>query len=73
MIDKTERFLDAKSVAEMLDVSAKTVRKWIAKGTLPSYQLPGSRVHRVAYLDVIGAIKGHKGSSKDIAKRKEDA
>jgi excisionase family DNA binding protein len=45
------RLLTADAVAESLDVSSKTVRRWIKSGDLPAYRLGG--LVRVSEADLI--------------------
>jgi excisionase family DNA binding protein len=44
MNEATKRFLRAAEIAEQLDVSLRTVRRWIADGTLPSVKIGGVRL-----------------------------
>ena len=44
-------FLRPRSVAELLDVTERTVRRWIADGTLPSVKLGGARLIARATLE----------------------
>ena len=37
-------FLRPRLVAELLDVTERTVRRWIADGTLPSVKVGGARL-----------------------------
>ena len=37
-------YLRAKAVADLLGVSVRTVRRWIADGTLPSTKVGGTRL-----------------------------
>lgn len=37
-------YLRARAVAELLDVDVRTVRRWIADGTLPSVRIGGARL-----------------------------
>lgn len=69
MTDDVDRFLDCKSVARLLDVSVKTIRNWIRTGRLPAYRLPNQRSLRVAYLDVIGVLKGSRRTSTDLHRK----
>ena len=43
----TSPLLTARTVGDMLDVSAETVLRWIRKGDLPAIKLPGGTI-RVA-------------------------
>lgn len=38
------RYLRAREIAELLAVSVRTVRRWIADGTLPSARIGGARL-----------------------------
>ena len=40
----TAPFLRPRQIAEMLGVTERTVRRWIADGTLPSVKLGGARL-----------------------------
>ncbi len=49
-------FLRPRQIAEMLGVTERTVRRWIADGTLPSVKLGGARlVARVTLEQRLGA------------------
>lgn len=45
------RYLRARAVAELLNVTVRTVRRWIADGTLPSVKFGGARL--VAKADLV--------------------
>ena len=49
------RFVSVQAAASYWSASPKLIRKLIAAGTLPGYQLPGSRLIRVD-LDEMDAI-----------------
>ncbi len=40
----TAAFLRPRQIAEMLGVTERTIRRWIADGTLPSRKLGGARL-----------------------------
>jgi excisionase family DNA binding protein len=40
----TERLLTARTVADMLGVSAETVLRWTRRGELPAIRLPGGAI-----------------------------
>ena len=44
-------FLRPRPIAELLDVTERTVRRWIADGTLPSVKLGGARLVARATLE----------------------
>jgi excisionase family DNA binding protein len=44
-------YLKAREVAELLGVSERTIRRWIADGTLPSSKIGGSRLVATADLE----------------------
>ncbi len=44
-------FLRPRQIAEMLGVTERTVRRWIADGTLPSVRLGGARLVARATLE----------------------
>jgi excisionase family DNA binding protein len=44
-------YLRAREVAELLGVSERTVRRWIAEGTLPSTRIGGARLLAKADLE----------------------
>ena len=44
-------FLRPRQIAEMLGVTERTVRRWIADGTLPSVKLGGARLVARATLE----------------------
>ena len=49
-------FLRPRQIAELLGVTERSVRRWIADGTLPSVKLAGARlVARVALEQRLGA------------------
>jgi excisionase family DNA binding protein len=41
---RSPAFLRPRLVAELLDVTERTVRRWIADGTLPSVKVGGARL-----------------------------
>jgi excisionase family DNA binding protein len=47
------QFLRAAGVATLLDVSERTVRRWIADGRLPSVKIGGTRFIAITALDVL--------------------
>ncbi len=44
-------FLRPRRIAELLDISERSVRRWIADGTLPSVKLGGARLVARATLE----------------------
>ncbi len=44
-------FLRPRQIAELLSVTERTVRRWIAEGTLPSVKLGGARLVARATLE----------------------
>lgn len=44
-------YLRAHQIADLLGVTERTVRRWMADGTLPSVKLGGARLVAVAELD----------------------
>lgn len=46
-----QMFLSAREIAQRLGCSVRTVRRWIAEGTLPSVRIGGLRRVSVADLD----------------------
>ncbi len=44
-------FLRPRQIAELLDITERTVRRWIANGTLPSAKLGGARLVARATLE----------------------
>ncbi len=44
-------FLRPRQIAEMLGVTERTIRRWIADGTLPSVKLGGARLVARATLE----------------------
>jgi len=44
-------FLRPRQIAEMLGVTERTVRRWIADGTLPSVKLGGARLVALVTLE----------------------
>ena len=51
--------IDTAQVAELLRMNVQMVRKYAREGRLPAYQLPGSRVYRFIYSEIIDYIKAH--------------
>lgn len=51
-------FFTPNSLAELLDVSERTVRYWIADGTLPSYKF--GRIRRIDRTDVDVFLAHHR-------------
>ena len=51
--------IDTAQVAELLRMNVQMVRKYAREGRLPAYQLPGSRVYRFIYSEVIDYIRSH--------------
>ena len=48
MAARLERnFYSPHEVAELEDVHVATVRRWVKKGTVPSYRSPGGRTIRI--------------------------
>lgn len=45
------RFLRAGALAEMLGLSERTVRRWIAEGSLPSVKMGGARLVPISALE----------------------
>lgn len=45
-------YVSMRTLADDLEVSERTVRRWIADGLLPAYRLPGERTLRVQMEDV---------------------
>jgi excisionase family DNA binding protein len=50
------RYVSPAQIAEHLDVHLRTVRRWIASGTLPSVRIGG--VRRVAEADLLQVLEG---------------
>ncbi len=51
--------IDTGQVAELLGMNVQMVRKYAREGRLPAYQLPGSRVYRFFYSEVMDHIRSH--------------
>lgn len=51
--------IDTAEVAELLRMNVQMVRKYAREGRLPAYQLPGSRVYRFIYSEIIDYIRAH--------------
>ncbi|MYH06208.1 MAG: helix-turn-helix domain-containing protein [Acidimicrobiia bacterium] len=60
--------IDTAQAAELLRMNVQMVRKYVREGRLPAYQLPGSRVYRFIYSEVIDYIKSHP-VHPDMARR----
>ena len=63
---RSPAFLRARSVAELLDVTERTVRRWIADGTLPSVKVGGARLIARATLEQ------RLGTSLDLPEEGDD-
>ncbi len=59
-------FLRPRQIAELLDVTERTVRRWIADGTLPSVKLGGARLIARATLEQ------QLGASLDLPEESDD-
>ncbi len=59
-------FLRPRLVAELLDVTERTVRRWIADGTLSSVKLGGARLIARATLEQ------QLGASLDLSEESDD-
>ncbi len=59
-------FLRPRRIAELLDVTERTVRRWIADETLPSVKLGGAR--RVAQ----ATLEQRLGAPLDLPKESDD-
>jgi excisionase family DNA binding protein len=57
------RYLRAKEIAGQLDVSIRTVRRWISNGTLPSIRIGGVRL--VAEDDLLRLLRQRASSSHE--------
>lgn len=66
MSESAARYLRARQVAEVLNVHVRTVRRWIAAGTLPSTKVGGVRL--VAEADLLRLLS----SENDGVKLRED-
>ena len=64
--NQEERYLSVKTVSEMFDIKQDTVRKWIAKRFLPSFNIRG--LVRVKLSDVESMLS-RKPSKEEAAKR----
>ena len=51
--------IDTGQVADLLRMNVQMVRKYAREGRLPAYQLPGSRVYRFIYSEIIDYIRAH--------------
>jgi excisionase family DNA binding protein len=60
-------YLRAREVAELLNLSERTVRRWIADGTLPSVKIGGARLVPV---DEIRRLPVPPRSKTDVAETK---
>lgn len=61
-----EPLLTAPQVAELLSVSAESVRSWVKAGTIPHIKLP-SGVARFRQADIDAILSGAPTSSSDEA------
>lgn len=62
-----DEYMKVREVAEWLNVSRKTVRKWIDAGVLPAIRLPGGDF-RIRRADVHTRILGHADAASTPAK-----
>ncbi|HEX4474000.1 MAG TPA: helix-turn-helix domain-containing protein [Polyangiaceae bacterium] len=53
---RTEEFLTASDVADLLHIAVPTVEKWSREGILPSVLLPGRRHRRYTRAAVLGIL-----------------
>ncbi len=51
--------IDTAQVAKLLRMNVQMVRKYVREGRLPAYKLPGSRVYRFIYSEVIEYVRSH--------------
>lgn len=51
--------IDTGQVADLLQMNVQMVRKYAREGRLPAYQLPGSRVYRFIYSEIIDFVRAH--------------
>lgn len=56
--ERREPFFTPAALAEMLDVSERTVRYWISDGLLPSYKF--GRIRRIDRADVDAFLARHR-------------
>ena len=56
MNEAAARYIRPREIAEQLGVHVRTVRRWIANGTLPSVKIGGVRV--VAEDDLLRLLQG---------------
>lgn len=63
---RSPAYLRPRLVAELLDVAERTVRRWIADGTLPSVKVGGAR------LIARTTLEQRLGSSLDIPEEGDD-
>jgi excisionase family DNA binding protein len=64
--NQEERYLSVKTVSEMFDIKQDTIRKWIAKRYLPSFNIRG--LVRVRFSDVESMLS-RKPSKEEAAKK----
>ena len=55
---KRDRYLSPRAVAEQLDVSVRTVRRWLSSGELRHYRLGGQI--RIAQADLEAFLYRHR-------------
>ncbi len=63
---RSPAFLRPRLVAELLDVTERTVRRWIADGTLPSVKVGGAR------LIARTTLEQQLGASLDLSEESDD-
>ena len=57
-IEPVAEYLTRAQVAEILQVSERTLDRYIAEGRLPAKRLPGGRLIRIARSDVTALAEG---------------
>lgn len=65
----TDRLLSAKSVRELLDVSDRGLRRWVAAGKFPPADVKIGRNLRWRQSTIDRVIRGEYGVDKESAKR----
>ncbi len=66
MTEQAQTYLRADEISQLLGLSTRTIRRWIADGTLPSVKLGGARLVARATLEQ------QLGASLDLSEESDD-
>ena len=72
MDENEDRFVDVDTAAELISVSAITLRQWISKKKVPYYKLPGSNLVRLRISQLLSWMEqGFHPAGGEYGKDKE--